>query len=80
MRTVVPVDTKGRPWQVGDTAVKAERHGSSAPHLRFARVTDIADGKVYLDGSKVPVGFPERMLLLGRAPTAAPARIEQHPA
>jgi type IV secretory pathway VirB9-like protein len=33
------------------------------PLLEIATVTDIRDGRVYLDGSKVALRFPDRIMI-----------------
>lgn len=48
--------------KVGDRLVRPVVIGSSAPGLERRTVTDIKNGKMYLDNSKVPIQFPERCI------------------
>ncbi len=39
-------------------------HGNS-PYIDICQVTKIEDNKIYLDGSKQPIQFPKRLLIIG---------------
>lgn len=61
----VAADVRGKIFCVGQTvgkAVSLNRGGSCA--VTICEVTRIDDGKVYLDGSKVAVKFPERLAII----------------
>jgi hypothetical protein len=52
-------DKLGREYKVGDTVIRAYDLG----HLSFEKVTRIENGKMYIEGSKVAINFPERMII-----------------
>lgn len=58
----MPKDMKGRPLAVGQQVAKATVHGSCA-FISIRTVTKIDGEKVYLD-TKVPLGFPDRLLII----------------
>lgn len=56
-------DKLGKEYKVGDTVIRAGRHGSSSAYLYFAKVTRIENGKMYLDDSKVAIVYPNAMII-----------------
>lgn len=58
-----PVDMRGVAFKVGDRVAKAIKSGY-AVNLELATVSRLDGGKVYLSGSKVPVRFPGRCLIV----------------
>ena len=60
-----PLDALGAPINVGDTVVRGvslNKGGSCGLEVR--QVSKIVEGKVYLNGSPVPVKFPERLAIV----------------
>jgi hypothetical protein len=60
------LDVRGRIIQEGQQVVRGfslNRAGSIG--LEVLSVTSVKDGKVYLNESKQPVKFPERLAILG---------------
>ena len=37
----------------------------NSPYIEICQVTRIEDDKIYLDGSKQPIQFPDRLLIVG---------------
>lgn len=61
----MPRDHFGREIEPGDSVVRAVRHGSAAPYLEVCEVRSItSDNKVYLNKSRVPIVFPERLMVI----------------
>lgn len=56
-------DLQGRILEVGQRVARAYRSGNSA-ELELRRVSRIEDGKLYLDGSRVPVQTFSNLLIL----------------
>jgi len=56
-------DMRGTVIKVGDTVIKAEAQNRS-PHLTIREVTRIEDGRMWLDGSTVPIVYPSRLIVL----------------
>jgi hypothetical protein len=56
-------DMKGYAFNVGCTVARAVMYGKS-PMIDLCTVTRIENGKVYLDESKQPMKFPERLLIV----------------
>jgi len=56
-------DMRGQSFVVGDKVVKACTSGR-AVNISICEVTRIEDGKMYLDGSKVAINFPGRLLIV----------------
>ncbi len=56
-------DMRGIDFALGDKVVKAKTSGR-AVNIEIAEVTRIEEGKLYLSGSKVPVNFPGRLLIV----------------
>lgn len=56
-------DLKGFPFSEGCTVVRATLFGDS-PRLEISKVTRINEGKLYLNDSKQPIRFPERLLII----------------
>ena len=66
-----PVDLQGRRFSVGDKIARARVNGRS-PYLAIETVTRIDQyDQIYTDGSKVPVKFPNRLLIVP-VPTPTP--------
>jgi hypothetical protein len=59
----VPVDMKGFAFHVGCTVARAELWGKS-PMITINVVTKIKDGKIYLEHSRQPIKFPDRLLII----------------
>ncbi len=58
-------DAVGKVFDIGDTVVRAVTLGSgSAVKVSLSKVTDIREGKIYLDDSKIGVRYPCRLLNL----------------
>jgi hypothetical protein len=57
------VDMLGKGFQIGDKVAKAQTSGR-AVNLEIGEVTRIDNGRLYLSGSKVPVNFPGRLLVV----------------
>jgi hypothetical protein len=62
-----PKDMKGFAFNVGCKVARATMWGKS-PMLSICEVTDIKDGRIYLDSSKQPMKFPERLLIIEQDP------------
>lgn len=59
------VDALGEEIKVGDKVARAITSGR-AVNLEFTEVREIKDGRVYLAGSKVPINFPSRLLVINK--------------
>lgn len=57
------VDTLGKPLSVGDKVARGVSFGRSSG-FEFTTIREIKDGKVYLAGSKVPLNYPSRLLIV----------------
>lgn len=55
-------DCFNKPIQVGDLLIKPGTWLDS-PSLWFCKVTEIRNGKIYLDNSKVPIQYPGRCMV-----------------
>lgn len=60
-------DLKGNPITVGCKVARAVMWGKS-PRIDICEVTDITGDKLYLDASKQPIRFPERLLIVEQDP------------
>ncbi len=60
-------DLKGFAFTVGCKVARAVMWGKS-PILSICEVTRIEDGKMYLDNSKQPIKFPDRLLIIEQDP------------
>jgi hypothetical protein len=60
-------DMKGFAFNEGCKVVRAVMFGKS-PMLGICTVTKIKEGKLYLDDSKQPIKFPERLLIIEQDP------------
>lgn len=58
-----PVDMRGREIRVGDKVARAYTSGR-AVNLQVVEVTQVKNGNVYLDGSKSPIIYPGRLLIV----------------
>ena len=56
-------DMKGFAFNEGCTVARATLWGKS-PRIEICKVTRIEDGKLYLDDSKQPIRYPERLLII----------------
>lgn len=56
-------DMKGYAFNIGCKVARATLWGKS-PIITICEVTDIKDGRIYLDNSKQPIRFPERLLII----------------
>lgn len=56
-------DFLGNEFTIGDRVIRTRMQGNS-PYLEIQKITDIRDGKLYLDGSKQPIQYPERLFNL----------------
>ncbi|MCI4438130.1 MAG: hypothetical protein JHC33_15090 [Ignisphaera sp.] len=59
------VDMLGREFTVGDNVVRATTSGR-ASSIEIVEVTKIWNGRVYVGGSKQPVNFPGRLLIVNQ--------------
>lgn len=57
------VDMLDKTFKVGDRVARAYTSGRSA-NLELRTVTKIADGKLWLDNSHVPINYPGRLLII----------------
>jgi hypothetical protein len=57
-------DFLGKNFQVGDLVAKGESVGSSSARAIIAKVTEIRNGKLYLDNSPLPIKFTNRLIIL----------------
>jgi hypothetical protein len=57
------VDCLGNPLSVGDKVVRGVSFGRSAG-LEFTTIREIKNRRVYLAGSKVPLNYPSRLLIV----------------
>ena len=60
------VDVRGRLYCVGQKVAKGvslNKGGSTA--VVICEVTRLENGRIYLDNSKQPIKFPERLAILG---------------
>lgn len=60
-------DLNGYTFTLGCKVARAVMYGKS-PMIDICEVTKIANGKVYLDSSKVAIRFPERLLIVEHDP------------
>lgn len=60
-----PQDLIGQVIQIGSQVARSVTNRRSAV-LALQDVTDIRDGKVYLDGSSVPVRYTNRLLVIDK--------------
>ena len=58
-----PVDLLGNEFAVGDNVVRACTSGR-ASSIEIVEVTKLVNGRVYVGGSKQPVNFPGRLLIV----------------
>jgi hypothetical protein len=61
------VDLHGYTFTLGCKVARAVLYGKS-PMIDICKVTKITDSKLYLDSSKVPIKFPERLLIIDHDP------------
>lgn len=54
-------DKFGNELTVGDSVYRAVT-SVRTPVIYIAKVTEIRDGKLYLDDSKVPINYPSRLI------------------
>ena len=52
-------DSLGREFELGNKVAR-----SSMDEVKISKVTRIENGRVYLDNSKVPMNYPNRLLIL----------------
>lgn len=57
-------DKLGRKFNIGDKVVRAQKFGSRGVDIRVSEVTDLLEGKMYLDGSKIAIVYPGRLLIV----------------
>jgi len=38
---------------------------NNSPCIKICKVTKVENGKIYLDGSKQPIRYPDRLLIIG---------------
>lgn len=60
-------DMKGFAFNEGCKVARAVIYGKS-PMLDICTVTKIKEGRIYLDDSKQPIKFPERLLIIEQDP------------
>lgn len=62
-------DVVGRPLKKGQSVVRVQQKeygGGPSPYLEVKTITSIVDGKIYLDGSKVPIKYPGRLAIIAK--------------
>jgi hypothetical protein len=57
-------DMKGFAFNIGCKVARAVGDG----HLSICTVTDIKNGNIYLDNSKVAIRYPQRLLIIEQDP------------
>lgn len=57
------VDMIGQSFKIGDNVVRSTRSGR-ASSIEIVEVTRIENGRVYVGGSKTPVNYPGRLLIV----------------
>ena len=60
----VALDVRGRELTIGQTVVRPIATNSGS-WLEVCKVTKVVGTKVYLDNSKMPMKFPDRLAVLG---------------
>ena len=58
-------DALGVEFKAGDKIVRACTSGR-ASNLEFAEVREVKNGRVYLSGSKTPIIYPSRLLIINK--------------
>ena len=58
-----PVDLIGNEFNIGDKVVRACTSGRAAS-IEVLEVTKIECGRIFVGGSKVPVNYPGRLLIV----------------
>lgn len=59
------VDARGVPYAVGQQVARAAKMGRvDGLYVKICVVTAVIDDKVYLDGSRVAINFPERLAII----------------
>jgi hypothetical protein len=58
-----PVDLLGNEFEIGDNVVRACTSGR-ASSIEIVEVTKIDCGRIYVGGSKQPVNYPGRLLIV----------------
>lgn len=59
------VDLLGNSYSIGDNVARAIKSGY-AVNIEITHVSRIQDGKMYLGDSKVPVKYPQRLLIVNK--------------
>lgn len=62
-----PKDMKGFAFNVGCKVARAMVVGQS-PKIHISEVTRIENEKIYLDGSKIAIKYPHRLLIIEQDP------------
>ena len=57
------VDMLGREFSVGDKVVRATTSGR-ASSIEIVEVTKLENGRVYVGGSRAPINYPGRLLIV----------------
>jgi hypothetical protein len=57
------VDMQGKSYAVGDIVARGVKSGY-AVSIEIVEVTRIEDDKIYVGGSKVPIKYPQRLLIV----------------
>ena len=61
------VDVQGKSFEVGQKVAKAAKYFQmDGLHIVVCTVTRLDGNKVYLDDSKRPMTFPDRLAILGK--------------
>ena len=64
---MTPLDMKGFAFNVGCKVARAVVNGQN-PALLIQEVTKIDKGRIYLDNSKVPIRYTDRLLIIEQDP------------
>jgi acyl carrier protein len=57
-------DMLGRQFQISDNVARARSRSTSSGDIQISTVTRVDGDKVFLDNSKVPLNYPERVLII----------------
>ena len=58
-------DVLGKEFKVGQNVARAMCPQRLTPYIEVQIVTRVSDSKVYLNNSKQPMKFPERLAIIG---------------
>ena len=59
-------DAQGKLFAIGQKVARAAKlYKTDGLYVEIVEVTHVHNGKVYLAGSRVPIRFPERVVIVG---------------